>query len=192
MVQHKVAIPPYQPATIEPKWQARWEADRLYEAPDFVEPKWYYLTMFPYTSGDLHMGHWYAMAPTDVQARWRRMKGYNVMLPIGFDAFGLPAENAAIKRGVHPAEWTFKNIENMRRQLRTMGASFDWSREVITCQPEYYRWNQWFFLRMLERDLAYPRPRPGELVSQLPDGAGERASDCRRAVRAVRYAGLSS
>jgi leucyl-tRNA synthetase len=155
MVQHKVAIPPYQPATIEPKWQARWEADRLYEAPDFGEPKWYYLTMFPYTSGDLHMGHWYAMAPTDVQARWRRMKGYNVMLPIGFDAFGLPAENAAIKRGVHPAEWTFKNIENMRRQLRTMGASFDWSREVITCQPEYYRWNQWFFLRMLERDLAY-------------------------------------
>ncbi|MCS6802117.1 MAG: leucine--tRNA ligase [Chloroflexota bacterium] len=166
MTERRVAIPPYKPAEIEPKWQARWEADGLYRAPDYVEPKWYYLTMFPYTSGDLHMGHWYAMAPTDVQARWRRMKGYNVMLPIGFDAFGLPAENAAIKRGIHPAAWTMANIENMRRQLKTIGASFDWSREVITCLPEYYKWNQWFFLRMLERGLAY---RAKAQVNWCPD-----------------------
>ncbi|MFN8535080.1 MAG: leucine--tRNA ligase [Dehalococcoidia bacterium] len=166
MTENRVAIPPYKPAEIEAKWQARWEADALYRAPDQVEPKWYYLTMFPYTSGDLHMGHWYAMGPTDVQARWRRMKGYNVMLPIGFDAFGLPAENAAIKRGIHPAEWTLANVGNMRRQLKTIGASFDWSREVITCLPEYYRWNQWFFLRMLERGLAY---RAKAQVNWCPD-----------------------
>jgi leucyl-tRNA synthetase len=166
MTERPVATPPYRPAEIEPKWQRRWEADGLYRTPDWVEPKWYYLTMFPYTSGDLHMGHWYAMAPTDVQARWRRMKGYNVMLPIGFDAFGLPAENAAIKRGIHPATWTMANIENMRRQLKTIGASFDWSREVITCLPEYYRWNQWFFLRMLERGLAY---RAKAQVNWCPD-----------------------
>jgi leucyl-tRNA synthetase len=156
----KKHIPQYRPADVESKWQAKWETDGLYRASDSDKPKWYFLTMFPYTSGDLHMGHWYAMGPTDVQARFRRMQGYNVMLPIGFDAFGLPAENAAIKRGIHPHTWTMSNVENMRRQLKTMGAMFDWSREVITCLPEYYKWNQWFFLKMLEKGLAYRATAP--------------------------------
>src|SRR3990172_8994812 len=111
--------------------------------------------MFPYPSGDLHIGHWYAMAPSDVQARFRRMEGYNVMHPMGFDAFGLPAENAAIKRGVHPYEWTFRNIERMRDQLESMGSSYDWDREIITCEPNYYIWTQWLFLKFFESGLAY-------------------------------------
>ncbi|MDR7598029.1 MAG: leucine--tRNA ligase, partial [Armatimonadota bacterium] len=118
-------------------------------------PKFYFLTMYPYPSGDLHIGHWYAMAPSDAAARYRRMRGYNVLFPIGFDAFGLPAENAAIKHGIHPKTWTLGNIERMRRQLRSMGAMFDWSREIVTCEPEYYRWNQWFFLKFYEAGLAY-------------------------------------
>ncbi|MBI4496371.1 MAG: leucine--tRNA ligase [Chloroflexi bacterium] len=151
----------YIPADIEQKWQRRWEADRLYHAPDDdPRPTWYALTMFPYTSGDLHAGHWYAMAPSDVAARYRRMQGYNVLFPIGFDAFGLPAENAAIQRGIHPHTWTMNNVERMRGQLKTMGASFDWDREVITCLPEYYRWNQWFFLKFFEQGLAYRAKAP--------------------------------
>ena len=116
--------------------------------------------MFPYTSGDLHIGHWYAMAPSDVHARFKRMQGYNVLHPMGFDAFGLPAENAAIKRGIHPFTWTMQNIENMRRQLKSMGAIYDWSREVITCLPEYYKWTQWFFLKLYEHGLAYRAKAP--------------------------------
>ncbi|HEU5298200.1 MAG TPA: leucine--tRNA ligase, partial [bacterium] len=146
----------YDPTGIEAKWQARWEADGLYRARDFDRrPKWYFLTMYPYPSGDLHIGHWYAMAPSDAAARFRRMQGYNVMFPIGFDAFGLPAENAAIQHGIHPYTWTMANIERMRGQLRSMGAMWDWSREVVTCDPDYYKWNQWFFLKMHERGLAY-------------------------------------
>ncbi|MDR7545206.1 MAG: class I tRNA ligase family protein, partial [Armatimonadota bacterium] len=146
----------YDPSVIEPKWQRRWEADQLYHAPDHdPRPKFYLLTMYPYPSGDLHVGHWYPMAPSDAIARYKRRRGYNVMLPIGFDAFGLPAENAAIERGIHPYRWTMDNIERMRRQLRSMGAMWDWAREVVTCDPEYYRWNQWFFLKMYERGLAY-------------------------------------
>ena len=146
----------YDPQGIEQKWQARWEADRLYHAPDFdPQPKFYFLTMYPYPSGDLHIGHWYAMSPSDAAARFRRMQGYNVMFPIGFDAFGLPAENAAIQHGIHPYTWTMDNIEGMRRQLRSMGAMWDWEREVVTCDPDYYTWNQWFFLKMYERGLAY-------------------------------------
>jgi len=146
----------YDATAIEAKWQARWEADRLHHAPDFdPRPKWYFLTMYPYPSGDLHIGHWYAMAPSDAAARFRRMQGYNVMFPIGFDAFGLPAENAAIQHGIHPSTWTMENIQRMRRQLRSMGAMWDWDREVVTSDPEYYKWNQWFFLRMYERGLAY-------------------------------------
>jgi len=146
----------YDPVTIEAKWQARWERDRLYEARDFdPRPKFYFLTMYPYPSGDLHIGHWYAMAPSDAAARLRRMQGHNTLFPIGFDAFGLPAENAAIQHGIHPYRWTMENIGRMRRQLRSMGAMWDWSREVVTCDPEYYTWNQWFFLKMLERGLAY-------------------------------------
>lgn len=146
----------YDAQVIERKWQARWEADRLYHAADQdARPKWYFLTMYPYPSGDLHIGHWYAMAPSDAAARYRRMQGYNVMFPIGFDAFGLPAENAAIQHGIHPSTWTMENIERMRRQLRSMGAMWDWEREIVTCDPGYYRWNQWFFLKMHERGLAY-------------------------------------
>ena len=116
--------------------------------------------MFPYTSGDLHIGHWYAMAPSDVHARYKRMQGYNVLHPIGFDSFGLPAENAAIKRGIHPFTWTMNNIENMRKQLKTMGAMHDWSREIITCLPDYYKWTQWFFLKLYEAGLAYRAKAP--------------------------------
>jgi len=146
----------YDPVTIEAKWQARWEKDRLYEARDFdPHPKFYFMTMYPYPSGDLHVGHWYAMAPSDAAARVRRMQGHNVLFPIGFDAFGLPAENAAIHHGIHPYKWTMDNIARMRRQLRSMGAMWDWSREIVTCDPEYYTWNQWFFLKMYARGLAY-------------------------------------
>ncbi len=146
----------YDPRMIEVKWQARWAQDNLDHAVDFdPRPKYYFLTMYPYPSGDLHIGHWYAMAPSDAAARFRRMQGYNTMFPVGFDAFGLPAENAAIERGIHPHTWTMENIARMRLQLRSMGAMWDWAREVVTCDPEYYRWNQWFFLKMYERGLAY-------------------------------------
>jgi len=151
----------YNPREIENKWQDRWAEDRLYEvSEDSNKPKWYALTMFPYTSGDLHIGHWYAVAPSDVHARFKRMQGFNVLHPMGFDAFGLPAENAAIKRGIHPYKWTIQNIDNMRRQLKSIGAIYDWSREVITCQPQYYKWTQWFFLKLYENGLAYRGKAP--------------------------------
>jgi len=151
----------YQPQEIEPKWQQRWADDRLYQAgDDDPRPKWYALTMFPYTSGDLHVGHWYAMAPSDVHARFMRMKGYNVLHPMGFDAFGLPAENAAIKRGIHPSKWTMDNAERMREQLKRMGSIYDWRREVVTCLPDYYKWTQWFFLKLYEGGLAYRGKAP--------------------------------
>jgi leucyl-tRNA synthetase len=151
----------YNPREIEKKWQQRWADDKLYEVTeDSPRPKWYALTMFPYTSGDLHIGHWYPMAPSDVHARYKRMQGYNVLYPMGFDAFGLPAENAAIKRGIHPFIWTMQNVENMRRQLKSIGAIFDWSREVITCLPDYYKWTQWFFLKLYEHGLAYRAKAP--------------------------------
>jgi len=131
----------YNPPEIEKKWRQKWESDHLYAVSENSDrPKRYELTMFPYTSGNLHVGHWFAMAPADVHARFMRMNGYNVIHPIGFDAFGLPAENAAIKQNIHPHKWTMDNVENMRRQLRTIGAIYDWDREVITCQPDYYRW----------------------------------------------------
>ena len=151
----------YNPVELDKKWQARWEADGLHKvADDDPRPKWFEMTMYPYPSGDLHIGHWYAMAPSDCHARFRRMQGYNVLHPIGFDAFGLPAENAAISRGIHPYEWTMGNVENMRRQLRSIGAIYDWDREVVCCLPEYYRWNQWFFLKFYERGLAYRANAP--------------------------------
>ena len=147
--------PVYDPGVIEPKWQARWESDGLYHADiDPSRPKHYALTMLPYPSGDLHIGHWYSMTPPDARARFMRMRGYNVMFPMGFDAFGLPAENAAINRGIHPKEWTYANIEKMRTQLRSMGAMFDWRREAVSADPEYYRWTQWFFTQLRQHDLA--------------------------------------
>ncbi|MBN1955359.1 MAG: leucine--tRNA ligase [Anaerolineae bacterium] len=146
----------YKPQGIEAKWQAQWEEDQLYRAlVDPNRPKQYCLTMLPYPSGDLHIGHWYAMCPSDVRARYLRMRGYNVLMPMGFDAFGLPAENAAIKRGIHPHKWTLSNIEKMRYQLRAMGSMFDWQREAITCLPGYYRWTQWFFRKFYDMGLAY-------------------------------------
>jgi len=146
----------YVPQEIEKKWQDKWAADRLYEVTeDDQRTKYYALTMYPYPSGDLHIGHWYAMAPSDVRARFKRMQGFNVLHPMGFDAFGLPAENAAIKHGIHPYKWTMANIDRMRSQLRSMGAIYDWTREVVSCQPEYYRWTQWFFVKLYEAGLAY-------------------------------------
>jgi leucyl-tRNA synthetase len=151
----------YEPTVIEPKWQRRWEDDGLYVArPRADRPKYYALVMFPYTSGDIHMGHWFNFAVADVHARYQRMRGFNVLFPMGFDAFGLPAENAAINRGIHPYRWTMDNIRRMERQIRTMGAVYDWSKELATCLPEYYRWNQWFFLKFYERGLAYRAKAP--------------------------------
>ncbi len=151
----------YDPTVLEGRWQERWAESGLYETDeDTSKPKHYALTMLPYPSGDLHVGHWYAMTPSDTRARFMRMNGYRVFFPIGFDAFGLPAENAAINRGIHPYKWTMSNIENMRGQLRQMGAMFDLSAEVVTCTPEYYRWNQWFFLKFFEKGLAYRKEAP--------------------------------
>ena len=151
----------YDPTALEHRWQEKWAESWLYETDqDPAKPKHYALTMLPYPSGDLHVGHWYAMTPSDTRARFMRMNGYRVFFPIGFDAFGLPAENAAINRGIHPYKWTISNIENMRGQLRQMGAMFDFSSEVVTCDPEYYRWNQWFFLKFFEKGLAYRKEAP--------------------------------
>jgi len=159
-------IPKYSHQEIESKWQARWEADHLYQVHETSQrTKWYALTMFPYTSGDLHIGHWYAMAPSDVHARFKRMQGYNVLHPMGFDAFGLPAENTAISQGIHPYKWTMQNVDNMRRQLKSLGAMYDWSREVITCLPNYYEWTQWFFLKLYQAGLAYRDKAPANWCS---------------------------
>ena len=153
--------PIYNPAEIEPRWQQRWEADGLYHSDiDPQRPKYYALTMLPYPSGDLHIGHWYAMTPSDARARFMRMRGFNVLFPMGFDAFGLPAENAAIRKNIHPRVWTYRNIENMRKQLRSMGAMFDWRREAVSADPEYYRWTQWFFTQLFKHGLAYHKMSP--------------------------------
>ncbi len=151
----------YNAPEIEKKWQAKWEADKLYEAKEQPDkPKWYALNMFPYTSGDIHIGHWYHFAPADTHARFKRMQGYDVMEPIGFDAFGLPAENAAIKSGIHPKVWTMRNIERMQKQLKSIGAMYDWSREIATCVPEYYKWTEWLFLQLYKHGLAYRAKAP--------------------------------
>ena len=141
---------------IEKKWQDRWEKEKTYSVTDDGDGEnWYELTMYPYPSGDLHVGHWFAMTGADIHARFKSMQGYNVLHPMGFDAFGLNAENAAIARNIHPHTWTMNNIERMRNQLRTLGPMYDWKREVITCVPEYYKWNQWFFLQFYKKGLAY-------------------------------------
>ncbi|RLC89536.1 MAG: leucine--tRNA ligase, partial [Chloroflexi bacterium] len=152
----------YVPQEIEPKWQKRWEDDGLYATrEDPTRPKYYFLTMLAYPSADyLHVGHWYVMAPSDARARYMRMKGYNVFYPVGFDAFGLPAENAAIERGIHPFKWAWDSIEVMRKQLRSMGAMWAWDREAVTCLPGYYKWTQWFFLKFYEAGLAYKKKAP--------------------------------
>jgi len=147
----------YSPQEIEAKWQKVWEQQDAFRAVDNdpSRPKYYLLEMLPYPSGTLHMGHMRNYTIGDAVARYKRMRGFNVLHPIGWDAFGLPAENAAIKRGIPPREWTNSNIAQMKAVCKRFGFSYDWQREISTCEPEYYRWNQWFFLRMLERDLAY-------------------------------------
>ncbi len=168
----------YNFRSIEKKWQKVWRAKKIYEVDTRGEPSsvsqgqpspkasasqsknFYHLVMFPYPSGDLHLGHWYNFAPADAYARYKRMEGYNVLSPIGFDAFGLPAENAAIKNNIHPEKWTMKNIKTMTAQLETIGNSYDWSKTIATCAPEYYRWNQWLFLKLYEQGLAYRKKAP--------------------------------
>jgi len=158
---------PYDHQQIELKWQERWNNSTLFQAEEnSSKPKFYVLEMLPYPSGTLHIGHIRNYTIGDALARYKRMRGFNVLHPMGWDAFGLPAENAAIANKRDPYEWTKFNIENMKRQHRRMGFSYDWSREVTTCDPEYYRWNQWFFLKMLERGLAY---RKQALVNWCPD-----------------------
>ena len=151
----------YTPAAIEEKWRERWASSGLHNTPDTSDkPNFYFLTMFPYPSGEIHVGHWYAFAPPDAAARFLRMRGHNVLFPMGFDAFGINAENAAIDRGIHPAVWTEKNMAHMRDQFNRMGAAIDWRREVVTCYPEYYRWNQWMFLKLFEKGIAYRGDAP--------------------------------
>src|SRR3989338_6344020 len=149
----------YDHKSIEKKWTKLWEKDALYKTSDKVKGKdnFYLLVEFPYPSGNLHVGHWYAFAVPDILARFRRMQGKNVLYPIGFDAFGLPAENAAIKHKLNPRKWTYDNIAYMKKQIRSMGASFDWSREVITCDPAYYKWTQWQFLQFFKKGFAYQK-----------------------------------
>ena len=153
--------PVFNPQKLDKKWQKKWEADGLYHADiDPAKPKHYAMTMLPYPSGDLHIGHWYAMTPSDARARYMRMKGYNVMFPMGFDAFGLPAENAAIKSNIHPKVYTFKNIDHMREQMKSMGTMFDWRREMISADLKYYRWTEWFFIQLFKHGLAYRKQSP--------------------------------
>src|SRR6266699_183988 len=182
---HLITRSKYNPKEIEEKWQKLWEAEELYHASDnSPEPKFYNLVMLPYPSGDLHMGHWYNFAPADAYGRFIRMHGYNVMQPMGFDAFGLPAENAAISHGVQERTWTLANVETMRKQLRVMGAGWDWQREIVSCMPDYYKWTQWLFLQFYKHGLAYRTKAPANwcpgcnttLANEqvLPDGTCER------------------
>ncbi len=177
----------YDHQKLEEKWRKKWTEEKLYETPDHASGKdnFYTLVEFPYPSGDLHVGHWYAFSVPDIFARMKRMRGANVLYPIGFDAFGLPAENAAIKNKVDPAKWTLANIERMRTQLKSMGAMFDWSREAAACDPMYYKWTQWLFLQLYEKGLAYKGKAfvnwdPVDMTvlaneQVLPDGTAERS-----------------
>jgi leucyl-tRNA synthetase len=174
----------YDFRTIEPKWQRIWRERRLFEVRRSAErPKFYYLDMFPYPSGELHMGHMRNYVIGDVLARYLHMRGYNVLHPMGWDAFGLPAENAAIARGIHPREWTRQCIANMRRQFDQIGISYDWTKEISTCEPEYYRWNQWLFLQMYRRGLAYRGAAPANWCPSCQTVLADEevvAGECRR------------
>lgn len=148
----------YDPAWVESTAQAKWLRDEVFKAvQDESRPKFYACSMLPYPSGKLHMGHVRNYTINDMLARHMRMKGYNVLMPMGWDAFGLPAENAAMQSGVSPAQWTRMNIADMKSQMQPLGLAFDWSREIATCDPEYYKWNQWFFLKLLEKGVAYKK-----------------------------------
>ncbi|MBS3139198.1 class I tRNA ligase family protein, partial [Candidatus Woesearchaeota archaeon] len=140
------------------KWQQKWESSKIFETPNLSKkPKYFCLEMFPYPSGSLHMGHLRNYSIGDCYARFQRMRGFNVLYPMGYDAFGLPAENAAIKDKSHPSKFTFAAIDNIRKQQKALGLSYDWSREVITATPEYYKWNQWIFLQLYKKGLAYKK-----------------------------------
>lgn len=178
----------YQHDEIEKAAQQKWEESGIYttDLNDTSKEKYYLLFEFPYPSGDLHIGHWYAFALTDIFARKQRMAGKNVLFPVGFDAFGLPAENAAIKHGLDPKEWTYKNMETMRSQMKTMGTSVDWSKEVVSCDPSYYKWTQWLFTKFFEHDLAEKRlasvkwcPKDQTVLAneQVKDGLCERCGN---------------
>ena len=158
----------YDSQRIEAKWQKVWDEQGAFHAEDgdASRPKYYLLEMLPYPSGTLHMGHMRNYTIGDAVARYKWMCGYNVLHPMGWDAFGLPAENAAIKNGTHPRDWTKANIQEFRRVLKRFGFSYDWRREISTCEPEYYKWNQWFFLRMIEKGIAY---RKKSKVNWCPD-----------------------
>ena len=175
----------YNPHEVEPRWREAWEKTQLYKT-DLAssKPKHFMPTMFPYPSGNLHIGHWYAFSIPDTRARFMRMKGFEVLFPMGFDAFGLPAENAAIKNKVDPAKWTYSNIEYMTAQFKRMGTMIDWSSELKTCDPEYYRWNQWFFVNFYNKGLAYKKesfvnwdPVDNTVLAneQVIDGRGDRS-----------------
>src|ERR1700676_174681 len=152
----------FKPAHLDRKWQQQWEASHAFDViTDPKRPKFYCLEMFPYPSGYAHVGHVRNYIIGDVMARMKRMRGFNVLHPFGGDAFGLPAENAAIKTGTHPEKSTLENIAHMKGQLQRLGISYAWDREIATCLPEYYRWNQWIFLKMLERGLAYRKNSRG-------------------------------
>ena len=146
----------YHAEKIEKKWQEYWDEQKLFSVrEDSGLPKFYCLEMFPYPSGRIHMGHVRNYVIGDVIARYKKMRGFNVLHPMGWDAFGMPAENAAIKHGLHPSRWTYDNIDYMKKQLKKTGLGYDWGRELTTCDPEYYKWDQWFFLKMYERGLLY-------------------------------------
>ena len=160
------------------------------DAPD--KPKYYVLEMLPYPSGKLHMGHVRNYSIGDALARYMWMRGYNVLHPMGWDAFGLPAENAAIKAGMHPRDWTLSNIAQMKRRCSGMGFAYDWSREIATCEPEYYRWNQWFFLKMFERGLAYRKKALLNWCPECAHRARERAGGGRLLLAARNDAGRAA
>jgi leucyl-tRNA synthetase len=148
----------YEPKVIELKWQEKWIQDKVLEVePSTDKNKYYCLEMFPYPSGKIHMGHIRNYAIGDVLARYKKMKGFAVLHPMGWDAFGLPAENAAIKNNIHPAKWTYENIDYMKKQLKRLGLSYDWRREFATCDPAYYKWEQKFFIEMYNKGLAYKK-----------------------------------
>ena len=157
----------YDFKTIEKKWQDIWASENAFKTvEDYDKKKYYVLEMFPYPSGKLHMGHVRNYSIGDVIARFKKMDGFNVIHPMGWDSFGLPAENAAIKHGIHPFSWTNDNINEMHKQLNTLGLSYDWDREVATCKPDYYKWMQWLFIQFYKKGLAYKKDNP---VNWCPD-----------------------
>ena len=144
----------YNHKEIESKWQTKWDENNLFATPVNPQDKMYILVEFPYPSGDLHVGHWYAFAVTDIYSRYMHALGKDVLFPFGFDSFGLPAENAAIKRGLNPKTWTYSNIEQMIGQVKSMGTMVDWNKMVITSDPEYYKWTQWLFIQFYKKGLV--------------------------------------